>query len=155
MPMTLDMGLSTEEFTAALGEQVSCYRRLRRLSGAQHAFVEQGQTDELLQILQGRQRELERITEIEARIRPLKRDWPSVSASLAQEQKRVAEELLAESRSLLAEITAADQDDALVLQQRKLSIGRQLQQANAGRAVNKSYAAAAYGKRTTKMDVQK
>ena len=105
MPMTLNMGLSTDEFSAALGEQVTCYRRLLRLSGAQHECVAQGQTDQLLDILQGRQRELEKITEIEARIRPLKRDWHAVAESLDADERASAEALLAESRSLLAEIT--------------------------------------------------
>ncbi len=155
MPMLMDMALSTDEFAAALGEQVTCYRRLLRLSGAQHECVAQGQTDKLLDILQGRQRELEKITEIEARIRPLKRDWPAVAESLDADERASAEALLAESRSLLAEITRADQDDALVLQQRKLSLGRQLAQANVGRAVNRSYAAAAYGRPGPRMDVHK
>ena len=54
-------------------------------------------------------------------------------------------------------LAAPDQvrNDALVLQQRKLNLGRQINQASAARQVNRNYAAAAYGPRQSKVDVQK
>ena len=59
------------------------------------------------------------------------------------------------TRQLLEQITAADKDDVLVLQQRKLNLGRQINQATAAKRVNRNYAAAAYGPRASTMDVQR
>ena len=49
----------------------------------------------------------------------------------------------------------ADRNDALVLQQRKLNIGRELGKTQTARVVNRSYAAAAYGTKAPRMDVQR
>jgi hypothetical protein len=73
---------------------------------------------------------------------------------LGGDQRAQAERLLAETRRLLEEITTADRNDALILQQRKLNLGRQLNQATAAKQVNRNYAAAAYGTRTPRMDLK-
>ena len=54
---------------------------------------------------------------------------------------------------MLEQITAADRDE-LVLQQRKLNLGRQIGQTDAARQVNRTYAAAAYGRKAPRMDVK-
>ena len=66
-----------------------------------------------------------------------------------------ADALLAETRRLLEQITTADRNDALVLQQRKLNLGRQINMASAARQVNRKYSAAAYGSRQPNMDIQR
>ena len=147
--------IDAARLAADLGEQVECYRRLARLAESQHAFVEQGATDRLLEVLQGRQAELGRITAIEERLRPIKRRWPEVSAALPAGERESAEAMFHEARSLLASITAADQGDALVLQQRKLNLGKQIAAATGARTVNRNYAAAAYAKKPGKLDVAK
>jgi len=63
--------------------------------------------------------------------------------------------LLSESKLLLQRITEADRDDAIVLQQRKLNLGRQIKAAAAARQVNRNYATAAYGNRQPSMDLQR
>ena len=49
-------------------------------------------------------------------------------------------------RKVLEAITASDKLDALALQQRKLSIDREIKAASTAVTVNRKYAAAAYGK---------
>ena len=44
---------------------------------------------------------------------------------------------------------------AIVLQQRKLNLGRQIKAASAAKQVNRTYATAAYGNRPATMDVQR
>jgi hypothetical protein len=61
---------------------------------------------------------------------------------------------MGETRRLLEEITAADRNDALILQQRKLNLGKQISQASAAKQVNRNYAAAAYGTKVSRMDVR-
>jgi hypothetical protein len=72
---------------------------------------------------------------------------------LPEQDRGEAEKLVGETRRLLEEINAADRDDAMVLQQRKLNVGKQINQAVAARQVNKTYAAAAYGRRMGAMDI--
>ena len=50
---------------------------------------------------------------------------------------------------------ADDQDDVMLLQQRKINLGKQITGASASRQVNRAYASAAYGKRNSQMDVSK
>jgi hypothetical protein len=53
--------------------------------------------------------------------------------------------MLAETKSLLMQITQADQDDVLLLQQRKLNVGKQIAATSQAKVVNHRYAASAYG----------
>ena len=137
------------QMIVALEEQVECYRRLEKLAGAQHEHVQQGSTEGLIAVLEQRQAVVSRIMELERELGPVKREWKK-----GNEKGRV-EELLAESRRLLQRITEADRDDAMVLQQRKLNLGRQIKAAAAARQVNRTYATAAYGARRASMDVQR
>ena len=137
------------EMIVALEEQVECYRRLEKLAGAQHEHVQQGSTEGLIAVLEQRQAVVSRIMELERELAPAKREWRKST------DKGRVEELLAESRRLLQRITEADRDDAIVLQQRKLNLGRQIKAAATARAVNRNYATAAYGSRPATMDVQR
>ena len=138
----------------ALHGQVECYKRLAKLAELQHEHVQQGRTEQLLEVLTHRQQVLDQLGALERVVAPAKRQWPQFVSTLHPNARAEAERLLAETRRLLEDITAADCDDVLVLQQRKLSLGRQINQAASARQVNRTYAAAAYGKRASVMDVQ-
>ena len=140
---------------AALEEQVVCYQRLAKLAELQHVYVQQGQTEELLDILQKRQEVLDDIGRLEAVVGPQKKQWSLYLGGLDVADRGRAEASLAETRRLLEAITAADRNDALVLQQRKLNLGRQINQAAAAKQVNRNYAAAAYGPRQSRMDLSR
>lgn len=146
--------MNEEPVINALSEQVICYQRLAKLAALQHIHVQQSQTEQLLEVLRNRQEVLDRIADFEKVIAPAKRGWGDFVAKLASPARIKAESLLAESRKLLEEITTADRNDAMVLQQRKLNIGRQIQKSGIARQINRNYAAAAYVARGLKMDVQ-
>jgi hypothetical protein len=139
----------------ALREQVECYRKLAKLAGAQHEYVQRGQTEQLLEVLGRRQAVLEQIARLEGQIGPAKRQWGMYVAGLDETSRGTAELLVKETRVLLEQITTADRNDALVLQQQKLNLGRQIKEASAARQVNQRYAAAAYGAKAGRMDVQR
>ena len=139
---------------AALGEQVLCYQRLAKLAELQHEHVQQSQTEALLEVLRRRQEVLDQVSRLEEIIVVAKRRWGEYVLGLSGDQRAQAERLLAETRRLLEEITAADRNDALILQQRKLNLGKQLSQASAAKQVNRNYAAAAYGTKVSRMDVK-
>jgi len=138
------------EMMVALEEQVECYRRLEKLSQRQHEQVQQGSTEGLIEVLEQRQAVVSRIIELENELAPAKRQWKQDGS----EHGRLRE-LLAESRMLLQKITEADRDDAIVLQQRKLNLSRQIKAATAAKQVNRTYSTAAYGRRPATMDVQR
>ena len=146
--------MENDAVITALRSQLDCYRKLAKLAEIQHEHVRQGRTEQLLDVLGARQSVLKEIADYEHVIAPAKRQWEDYAAKLTTEGRQEAEALLAETRALLERITSADRDDALVLQQRKLNIGKQIQQATSARQINKTYATAAYGRRPSRMDVQ-
>ena len=137
----------------ALEEQVGCYRRLARLVELQHEHVRQSRTEELLGVLAQRQQVLDQVVGLEQSLQPAKGRWNEYLGELAPEDRERGRGLLAESRQLLEQITTADRNDALVLQQRKLNVGKQLKQAAAARGASLRYAAVA-GTGRTAMDVR-
>ena len=146
---------TADPIVEALRGQVDCYRRLTKLAAQQHEHVQQGRTEQLLEVLGQRQELLDRLTGLERVVAPAKKQWAQYATTLADGPRGEAEALLAETRRLLAEITAVDSNDMLVLQQRKLNLGRQISQAASARQVNRNYAAAAaYGKRPPAVDMQ-
>ena len=139
----------------ALENQLGCYRRLAKLAELQHEHVRHNQTESLLDVLKCRQSVLDEIASLEHTIAPAKRNWLDYLGNIEASLRKKAETLLAETRRLLEQITASDQDDALVLQQRKLNLGKQINQASAAKQINRNYAVAAYGPRQSRMDVQR
>ena len=138
----------------ALQEQLTCYKRLAKLAEIQHEHVQNSQTDKLLEVLGRRQEVLEQVGRLEQVIGPMKRTWSDYLTTLGTVQRSSAESLLKQTRQLLEQITSADRNDAIVLQQRKMNLGRQIQKNTMARSVNRKYAASAYGPRQSKMDIQ-
>lgn len=137
----------------ALQEQVACYRRLAKLAQQQHEHVQHAQTEQLLDVLSKRQEVLYDVARLEQTIAPARRRWSEFAAGLSLVARRQAESLLGETRRLLEQITSADRDDALMLQQRKLNLGKQISAARTAGQVNRNYATAAYGTRASSVDV--
>jgi hypothetical protein len=147
--------MSPDPIILALEQQVVCYQKLAKLAEAQHEFVQQGQTEQLLQILSRRQEVLDQVSRFERTLASAKGNWNGYISALDAAQRVRAEALLADTRRLLEQITSADRNDAMVLQQRKLQLGRQINQTASARTLNRSYAAAAYGTRPPNMDIQR
>jgi hypothetical protein len=145
---------NNDPIITALQDQVTCYQRLAKLAEIQHEHVQKSQTDQLLDVLSKRQQVLEEVADLEQLIGPAKQRWSDYLSALGPDQRNGAARLLAETRRLLEQITTADRNDAIVLQQRKLNLGRQIGKATAAKVLNRNYAAAAYGTRPSTMDIQ-
>jgi flagellar biosynthesis/type III secretory pathway chaperone len=139
----------------ALERQVGCYRLLAKLADQQHEHVRQSRTEELLAVLSQRQQVLDQVAELEQAILPAKRRWGDYLNGLADERRTSAQEMMAESRRLLEKITASDKSDAMVLQQRKIEVGRTLRHNAAARNVSRSYQAASLGRGAARVDIQR
>lgn len=144
--------MNEDAVITALAEQVEWYRRLAKLAELQHVYVQNEQTEELLGLLGQRQEVLDQVSRLEQVVGPARRQWGGYVAALPADQRGSAEALMAETRRLLEEITTSDRNDALVLQQRKLNLGKQISQAKAARQVNRTYATAAYGATKSNVD---
>ncbi len=131
---------------AALERQVGCYRGLAKLAERQHEHVLADHTEGLLEVLKEREAVLDEAAGLERTIGPAKRDWAAFTGRLPVDQRKRAEAALGETRRLLAEITAGDERDALALQQRKHRIGSEIRATASATAVNRNYAASAYGR---------
>jgi hypothetical protein len=145
--------MEADTIIAALTEQLGLYRRLMKLAELQHECVSSGSTEELLGVLSQRREVLEAVGAIEQGVAETRKDWGHYIDGLDQERRSRVEELMGETRQILEDITTADRNDAMVLQQRKLNLGRQINQASSARQVNRSYASAAYGKTQGRMDL--
>lgn len=131
---------------AALEEQVGCYRSLAKLAGRQHEYVQNDQTEQLLEVLREREGVLDRLAALEKAVGPARRDWANFAGGLSPGQRQRGEAMMSEARALLAEITEGDERDALALQQRKHRVGSEIRATASSAAVNRSYAASAYGR---------
>ena len=138
--------MDTRTIVSDCCEQVDWYGKLLKLAQLQHALVEQDRTDDLLVVLDRRTRIVEQLSAIEGRLRPIKSEWHAIAGTIDTNSRATIESKFAAARELLAQITQSDQDDALVLQQRKLAVGRQLHRSTVGQKTNRGYAAInAYG----------
>jgi hypothetical protein len=147
--------MNDDAVISALQQELDCYQRLAKLAKIQHEHVQNSRTEDLLQVLSQRQQLLEQIALFEQAIAPAKKDWPQYLSGLTAERRGTADSLLEKTRQLLEQITAADREDALVLQQRKFNVGRGINQAAAARKFNMTYAAAAYGQKKTALDIHR
>src|SRR5256885_15842627 len=109
--------MAADPIILALEEQVGCYQRLAKLAEMQHEFVRQSQTESLLEVLGKRQEVLDQVSRLEGVIAPAKRAWGEYAGQMDAGSRSRAETLLAETRRLLEQITTADRNDAMVLQQ--------------------------------------
>jgi flagellar biosynthesis/type III secretory pathway chaperone len=146
--------MTDDSILEALEQQVACYRKLAKLADQQHEHVRQSRTEDLLSVLSQRQEVLDQVAVLEQEILSAKRRWNDYLGGLPEAQRTKAQALMTESRELLEQITAADRNDALVLQQRKIEVGRALRQNAVARQVNRSYAATAYVPRPATINIQ-
>ena len=146
--------MADDPILEALTRQVECYRRLSKLAAVQHEHVKNNRTEELLMVLTKRQELLDQAADLEQCIAPAKKAWGQYLSKLPAAQRTRAEAMMGQARQLLADITTADRNDTMVLQQRKLNLGRQIENATTARRVNARYAAAAYGNRPAALDLQ-
>lgn len=143
-----------EALVVALESQVELYRKLAKLAELQHVHVQQEQTESLLEVLMQRQRVLDALGNLERVVSPVRKEWTTFVGRLGAALRPRAESAMNQSRKLLEAITSADRNDAMVLQQRKLNLGKQINQTRAAKQVNRTYATAAYGQRTAVLDIK-
>lgn len=142
---------------AALADQLDCYRQLAALAKAQSRHVYSGDTDALLSVLAQRESLMAAATELEESLRAVKANFDRATGRWLDEDRAAVRSMFGEAKTLLAELTKADEKDAAALRARSAMAGGELRRLDAGdrsvRRINQRYAAAAYGKRAKGLDV--
>lgn len=134
--------MTDREILERLEAQREGYERLLKLSERQHACVTQDRTDELIETLAERTTVMEEISRLDLALEPVRSRWSAWLAGLDSEHRGRATAAVERIRFLLEQVTRGDRDDALILQQRKIAIGRQIGVAAVGRQSARGYASA-------------
>lgn len=136
----LEEGTNGDELLALLTEQCALYAQLGQLAQGQRSLITGDRPEQLLGVLGERQRLIDRLEALGARMRPYQRDWRAVRGSLDESRGRRVDELVARANGLLSGILQADEADAELLAARKSEAGQGVGQVKAVRQARAAYA---------------
>lgn len=132
--------LDTNRLIHLLGQQRELYLRLRDLSDRQRALIASDSPDLLLSILRDRQTLVAALVRLNEQLTPYRRDWEAVQATLSDDVRQQAAQLLEEINDLLRNILRVDQEDGALLSARKQAVAQSLSEVSGGRTANAAYA---------------
>lgn len=107
------------ELVQLLEHQRVLFARLRSLADRQKALVIQDDPQPLLALLSERQRLVDGLVGLNARLAPYRSQWTSIYSGLDESRRRHVAELLEESNSALSSILQSDTRDTETLQARR------------------------------------
>lgn len=132
--------LDTNRLIHLLGQQRELYLQLRDLSDRQRALIASDSPDLLLSILRDRQTLVAALVRLNEQLTPYRRDWEAVQATLSDDVRQQAAQLLEEINDLLRNILRVDQEDGALLSARKQAVAQSLSEVSGGRTANAAYA---------------
>ena len=139
------MAGETRDVTALIGlleEQRGLYGRLRLLAERQRGLVVQDDPQPLLALLTERQRLVDGLVGVNARLAPYRSEWTTVYGGLDEPRRRQVAELLEEANAALGSILQSDKHDTAALTARRQGMVQQLATVDAGARAGAAYAAA-------------
>lgn len=128
---------------ALVQEQLGLYEQLELLSVRQSALVESEDTDALLEVLNARQKLIEYITDVSARMTPYRARWDDHVNQLAESEREELRSGLDSLAAMMSSIAARDEDDRKRMQDRRDHVKNQISGVKRGGAAVKSYGQAA------------
>jgi hypothetical protein len=132
--------LDTNRLIHLLKQQRELYLQLRDLSDRQRALIASDSPDLLLSILRDRQTLVAALVRLNEQLAPYRRDWEAVQATLSDDVRQQAAQLLEEINDLLRNILRVDQEDGALLSARKQAVAQSLSDVSGGRTANAAYA---------------
>lgn len=127
-----------------LGEQSELYGQLAALSETQRGLITGNEPERLLGLLGERQKLLDRLEELAARMRPYQKTWPRMRPLVSPAEVQEVDRLLAKVNGLLATIIEQDKADSQLLAARKSVTGQEMSSLKASRTAGAAYMATAY-----------
>lgn len=111
--------IELKELVQLLEHQRVLFARLRGLADRQKALVIQDDPQPLLNLLSERQRLVDGLVGLNARLGPYRSRWTTIYSGLDESRRRHVAELLEESNSALSIILQSDNHDTATLQARR------------------------------------
>ena len=105
-----------------LREQAASYNRLEALCTRQRSLVSEDDVGPLLALLVDRQKISDRLTQIAARLAPVRCEWAAFRTSFTPVQRAEADQLLGDAGDRLRRIIEHDEQDARILSGRKQAV---------------------------------
>lgn len=124
---------------ALLQRQTGLYQQLTQLARAQQQLIAAEDPQPLLKVLGQRQRLTGELQTLAEEMRPLRRDWDETRQTLAPAERQAAEQLIAQTKSLIGDLLASDEQDAQRLRIRKQRTGDALRAVHANRQAMAAY----------------
>jgi hypothetical protein len=125
-----------------LEEQRTYYRRLRILADRQRTLVMMDDAGPLLDLLAERQRAVDALAALMARMAPYRSRWTQLYRDLDDASRRQVTDLLEEVNGSIGSILQSDSQDTATLQARQQGRAEQLSTICAGQRAGAAYASA-------------
>jgi len=122
-----------------LTQQQLLYRQLQELAGKQSAFVNSGNPEALLQVLASRQRLIDRLTNIDRELTPIRSDWKKISLLLPSQLRRQAQQLIVAVQEILGDIINRDKKDSEILSHQQKEVAANIRRTRKGKQMNQAY----------------
>ena len=131
----------------SLQQQVALYERLEGLATHQQRFIQAGEGESLLDLLAHRQRLIEEIQDVQQVLDAGTAQWPRLSKTLSDEQRKTIIATAERIAELNAQIIAQDEIDRAALSDVRARFGDEPKRLKQGGAAPKAYGTAS---KTTK-----
>ena len=138
---------SLEEVLGLFHDEAALYAKLESYAATQRLMITWDDPGPLLSLLEDRQRISVQLTEIAARLAPVRRDWEAYRTRLSPGQRCRAERLVRDTTERLHRVIQSDEQDARRLAVRKQSVVRALRAAHSAGEALSAYRGSADGAR--------
>ncbi|MCG8407039.1 MAG: hypothetical protein MI923_17730 [Phycisphaerales bacterium] len=146
--------LDEDRLVHLLQDQQALYRQLRLLTDRQKSLVEEGDTGTLLTLLTERQRHVDELMGLNARLAPYRENWTVFYAGLNEIRRKQVAGLLEDVNGSLNAILQSDGKDTAILTAKRESMAGQLAAFDAGSRASAAYAKAAGAARSSLTDAE-
>lgn len=122
-----------------LDDQADLYTQLDNLGQQQSKQIADSDTNALLNTLARRQNVIDRIAERNTEVEPFAADWPALLSKLPDDERTTLRSRIDRLDNLVATIAARDEQDRLVLEQRRNKISSELNSVSKQRSAVNAY----------------
>jgi hypothetical protein len=151
---TTEIAHEADRMIDLLTQQELLYRQLHQMSQRQTELVDGSRPELVLKVLAGRQRLIERLTELNGQLEPLRSEWTRIAQTLTEPQRQETQRLVTSVRQILSQIIERDEKDSQTLYQQKQVVASDIRTAAQGKRMNQAYAKRAQSAQSRILDTQ-
>lgn len=140
--MTVDpQAEQAQQLFEGLAKERAIYESLRELSVRQEGILAGGNTEEILELVQAKGRQLDEIERIERRIAPLKEQWPCIKDGLAEDLRSAVDAELENIQAVLRQLIDLENTGQQGLDQARRETADELKRVDDVRRMQNAYRA--------------